>query len=95
MLSTQHLTGLLSNDLLTWETAIYTVLAWLFLGGIYRVYFSPLSRFPGPKLAALTLWYETYYDVWHRGKFVWKVEQMHKKYGMDSSTLIRLKPKTW
>lgn len=28
----------------------------LLAGAIYRLYLSPISKFPGPKLAALSLW---------------------------------------
>lgn len=48
---------------------------------IYRLYISPLSAYPGPKLAALTLWYEFYYDVIKRGKFAWEIRRMHQVYG--------------
>lgn len=30
---------------------------------IYRLYVSPLSKYPGPKLAAASWGYEVYYDV--------------------------------
>jgi len=56
-------------------------LLYVVLGGIRRVWFSPLSKFPGPKFAALTLWNEFYWDVVKRGTFIWKIEEMHDKYG--------------
>jgi len=50
--------------------------------GVYRLYFSPLAKFPGPRLAALTQWYETYYDVYLDGKFLLHFKELHEKYGI-------------
>ena len=50
-------------------------------GAIHRLYFSPIAKFPGPKFAALTLWYEFYYDVIKRGRYAFEIAEMHKKYG--------------
>lgn len=49
---------------------------------LYRLYFSPLAKIPGPNLAAVTLWYENYYDVVKRGRYTWKIVELHKQYGM-------------
>lgn len=48
---------------------------------IYRLYFHPLAKFPGPRLAALTRWYECYHDLYHRGMYIWRVGEMHDRYG--------------
>ena len=45
------------------------------------MYFDPLSKIPGPKLAAASLWYEFYYDVYKEGRYTWKIWEMHNKYG--------------
>jgi hypothetical protein len=48
---------------------------------IYRLYLSPLSKFPGPKLAAATLLYEAYYDVILGGQYTFKIKELHEQYG--------------
>ncbi len=48
---------------------------------LHRLYFGPLAKFPGPKLAAATLWYEYYYNVVKRGRYTWKIIELHKQYG--------------
>ena len=49
---------------------------------VYRLYLSPLAKFPGPKLAAVTLWYEFYYDVIKRGRYTWQIAKLHERYGV-------------
>lgn len=48
----------------------------------YRLYFHPLAKIPGPKLAAASHLLEFYYDVILGGKFLFQVEKMHQKYGL-------------
>ncbi|KAI1814019.1 cytochrome P450 [Poronia punctata] len=64
--------------------------AYLVVRSVYRLYFSPLAKFPGPKLAALTTWYHAYHDLVRGGQYVWVVEEMHKKYG----PVVRVRPDT-
>ena len=61
----------------------------------YRLHFSPIARFPGPKLAALTFLYEFYYDVWQEGQYTWKIRDLHDKYGMYGSKAMMLDCSNW
>lgn len=48
---------------------------------IYRLYLSPIAKFPGPKLAAATYLYEGYYDLVKMGKYTFKIRDLHSEYG--------------
>lgn len=55
---------------------------------LYRLYLHPLAPIPGPKLAAVTRWYEFYYDVVRKGDYTRKIEELHEIYG----PIIRISP---
>jgi len=69
----------------------FTILATLAVSGcflyllgmaIYRLYLHPLAKFPGPKLAALTQWVETYYELRNPGgQFIWAYQKWYEQYG--------------
>jgi hypothetical protein len=74
-----------------WGTPLYpnwvaaaavTLLAGAVGLAVYRLYFHPLARFPGRRLAVVTLWYEFYYDVIKRGKYTFEIQKMHEEYGI-------------
>ncbi|CAF9929306.1 MAG: hypothetical protein GOMPHAMPRED_005365 [Gomphillus americanus] len=55
---------------------------------LYRFYFHPLAKIPGPPLAIATYLYEWYYDIWHHGTYNSRLPQLHEKYG----PVLRLNP---
>lgn len=68
--------------------AIAAAVFYLITKVIYRLYLHPLSRFPGPKLAAATYLYGAYYDVVEEAQFVFKLNALHDKYG----PVVRISP---
>ena len=61
-------------------------------GAAYRLYFHPLSKVPGPRLAALTSWYEVYYDLIQSAQFPWKIMKLHEKYGKKRNKPSKYQP---
>jgi hypothetical protein len=83
----------LTNNFVSLDTFSCTVLAiglwalYLVALGLYRLNLSPLAKFPGPKLAALTQWYEIYFDIMKDGggQFTFEIKRMHQIYGILES----------
>jgi hypothetical protein len=69
------------THILTWPRVLGTVAAYVATTVVYRLFFHPLARFPGPRLAAVTRWYEGYYDLWQSGQYTFKIGELHKEYG--------------
>jgi hypothetical protein len=75
-----HLSGLtlaevavyLATILVVYSTALVT----------YRLWLSPLSRFPGSPLAKATYLYEFYYDWVKPGQYFRRIHEMHQRYGI-------------
>ena len=73
-------------------TLAITSICYCLAVAVYRLFFSPLAKFPGPKLAAVTGWYEGYYDIFvnggEGGQFARQIERLHQQYG----PIVRITP---
>ncbi|KAF2116138.1 cytochrome P450 [Lophiotrema nucula] len=67
--------------------ALLTLVGYIVVKTIYRLYFHPLAKIPGPKLAAVTTLYNAYYDICMPG-LIKHLPAMHEKYG----PIIRTQP---
>ncbi|KAF2120489.1 cytochrome P450 [Lophiotrema nucula] len=68
--------------------SLFSLVGWLLYRALYRLVLSPIANVPGPKLAALTTLYAAYYDVYLPGQYVFKIKELHKKYG----PIVRVTP---
>lgn len=71
---------------------MYTTAALLFYLlslAVSRLYLSPLakSKVPGPKLGALSKFYEAYYEIVQRGRFAFKLDDLHERYGKSGKPI--------
>ncbi|TKA81734.1 hypothetical protein B0A55_01115 [Friedmanniomyces simplex] len=58
-------------------------LCWLGCIALYRLFFHPLAKIPGPWLPAVTSLYSTYYDCFYQGggQYPQKLKQLHAEHG--------------
>ncbi|KAF2473016.1 cytochrome P450 [Lindgomyces ingoldianus] len=64
-------------------------LAYWTVRAIYRIYFHPLSRYPGSKIAAASsAWYEWYWNFHRTGELLFEIERQHQRHG----PVIRIGP---
>ncbi|KAG4419518.1 hypothetical protein IFR04_007312 [Cadophora malorum] len=56
------------------------------------LYFHPLSNIPGPKLAAISRLYITYFNATGGSKFYLQIEELHERYGTLQAVLNILRP---
>jgi len=66
------------------------VVTYILLLYLYRLLLHPLARYPGPKLAAISNWYEFYYEIILDGAFTKHLQQLHKCYGSFASSHCEL-----
>ncbi|KAI4206164.1 MAG: hypothetical protein LQ348_001050 [Seirophora lacunosa] len=79
-------TGIRSSQLLAVAALSFVVYQVTLI--VYRLYLCPVAKFPGPKLAAASFWYEFYFDVVKLGRYAHKIDDLHKRYG----PIVRINP---
>lgn len=70
---------------LTWPavfaTLVASALTYSAVQATWRVFFHPLTKFPGPLLAATSYWYRAYYDIVKDGGWSAHLEELHDVHG--------------
>lgn len=69
---------------LSWPSAfLLSAITFVVSVAIYRLFFCPAARFPGPILAALTFAYEAYFDIFKEGggRYWVEINRMHDALG--------------
>lgn len=81
---------LLLDIAMTWPvtTVASSYVLYVIVLCIYRLTLHPLAKFPGPVFPAVTFWCEFYHDFFCRGQYLFRINDMHAKYG----PIVRVTP---
>ncbi|KIK66039.1 hypothetical protein GYMLUDRAFT_38515 [Collybiopsis luxurians FD-317 M1] len=60
---------------------VTSCLSYLLALAVYRLFFHPLHKYPGPTFAALTDWHEAYHNIVKCGGLVAEIDRLHKIHG--------------
>jgi hypothetical protein len=72
-----------------WPTSVLALIVALTLATvIYRLYFHPLAKVPGPKFAAVTWLHEFYFDIIKGGQGVFELQRLHAIYGAVNNQFV-------
>lgn len=72
-----------SVSVLQWSLRALFVYAIVSLGkAVYNIYLHPLSKFPGPRLAAATPWWRLCVEVFGKRGLAPNLPGLHEKYGL-------------
>lgn len=88
MESFRHIPFTVKNGIYCLFLGAICILIYVTLVVIYRVWLSPLAKFPGPRLAAATGLYEAYFQLLKGATFTWHIDHLHEIYG----PIIRIRP---
>ena len=62
-------------------TFILACFTWFLAVGVYNLTLHPLSRYPGPKLAAFTIWWKAYIELFGKRNLVDVLFDLHQLHG--------------
>lgn len=74
-----------------WRWGPYILAAWT-LGtiamSVYNLYFHPLAKFPGPKFAAASSWWQVWIENITQQSLSLKLVELHEQYGSSDIILV-------
>lgn len=62
-------------------TTLLALGIWQVAKAIYNAYLGPLSKLPGPRLAAFTTWWKFYVEIVQKRSFAHELLKLHAIYG--------------
>ena len=74
-------TALGATQLKLWSSVLLASVLSAVCKAVYNIYFHPLSRYPGPRLASATLWWQTWIEVITGQSLSLKLVELHDIYG--------------